>query len=452
MSFIIKPSKLETPIFQLDGGEMYDPISCLSSGRCRPFKKISKSKIDVLVLSPNPISDEEKRALQKLLTDLKEGIEKAKGKKWKGFHEIFRTELELEFDNYDKSGENYVKNILQKLDEYSKTHDLLVIYMPENTRSRIGGPYFKVKAHAIVNKSKEQIIIRPTINKVVKYMSKSNQSNMLKYNDLVWNLALSIFTKLGGVPWKLKENMSPVDVFLALSTIVKPGVLGGKYRAGIAVLQLYNNWGEYENSIYGRLLFVYEENKGMLRVSDEEEDKFTQLVFTIAKKVKGKNVVVHLTDLYAKRLHELLYEILINKGANSVKIIRVQQTSPLRLYMNIEESSQAWPEVGVYWFLESGKIAQLYTTGKWRYYPHKPPYAIPKYAIRPIQVSLEYPKDLELTKEDLRDILWLTKLYPYMLDVPRTRIPIDLRLSHRYAQIVASDENVGMPEDVTFLY
>lgn len=39
-----------------------------------------------------------------------------------------------------------------------------------------------------------------------------------------------------------------------------------------------------------------------------------------------------------------------------------------------------------------------------------------------------------------------------MLDVPRTRIPIDLRLSHRYAQIVAGDENVGIPEDVTFLY
>lgn len=135
-----------------------------------------------------------------------------------------------------------------------------------------------------------------------------------------------------------------------------------------------------------------------------------------------------------------------------MKIIRVQQTSPLRLYMNIEEASQAWPNVGVYWFLEPRRIAQLYTTGKWRYYPHKPPYAIPKHAIRPIQVSLEYPKDLELAKDDLRDILWLTKLYPYMLDVPRTRIPIDLRLSHRYAQIVASDENVGIPKDVTFLY
>ena len=215
---------------------------------------------------------------------------------------------------------------------------------------------------------------------------------------------------------------------------------------------MYNNWGEYESSVYGKILFVYEETKGMLSIDEKNEDKFIQLVSTIAKEARGKNVVVHLTDLYAKRLHEVLCKVLTDKGANSVKIIRVQRTSPLRLYANIKEASRAWPEVGVYWFLEPRKIAQLYTTGKWQYYPHKPPYAIPRYAIRPIQVSLEYPKDSELTENDLRDILWLTKLYPYTLDAPRTRIPIDLRLSHRYAQIVASDGNVGIPEDITFLY
>ncbi|MEB3779054.1 MAG: hypothetical protein GSR85_02310 [Desulfurococcales archaeon] len=452
MSSIIKLNKLETPIFQLDGGEVYDPISCLSSSRCKPLKKVSKLKVDVLVLSPRHMNNGEKQALHKLLSDLKKGVEGVRRKKWKGFYEVFNIELKLEFDEYDVDGENYVKNILQKLDEHSKAYDLLVIYMPEDTRSRIGGPYFKVKAYAIVNKIKEQIVIKPTIDKVIKYNS---QGDMLKYNDLVWNLALSIFTKLGGVPWKLKECMSPVDVFLALSTIMRPGVLGGRYKAGVAVLQMYNNWGEYESSIYGKLLFIYEENKDMLNISDKEEDKFIQLVSTIAKEVKGKNVVVHLTDLYTKKFHELLYEILVNKGANNVKIVRIQESSPLRLYMNIKEASQAWPEVGVYWFLEPRKIAQLYTSGKWQYYPHKPPYAIPRHAIRPIQVSLEYSKDLEdleLARDDLRDILWLTKLYPYMLDAPRTRIPIDLRLSHKYAQIVASDENVGIPENVTFLY
>jgi len=123
----------------------------------------------------------------------------------------------------------------------------------------------------------------------------------------------------------------------------------------------------------------------------------------------------------------------------------------LRLYRNTQHASRAWPEVGVYWFLEP-RIAQLYTTGKWKYFPLKPPYAVPKHTIRPIQVSLEYPQESELTENDLRDILWLTKLYPYMLDTPRTRIPIDLRLCRRYAHIVARDENVGKPKDMTFLY
>jgi len=449
MCSAIKLDKLETPIFQLDGGEGYDPISCLSAGRCKPLKKVYKSKVDVLVLFPRGMNNEEEQALRKLLFDLKEGVKEVKGKRWRGFHKIFETELEFKFDSYDISGENYVRNVLQKLDEYSKTYDLLIIYMPEGIRSRIRGPYFKVKAFAIVNKIKEQIVIKPTIDKVIKY---NNQGEMLKYNDLVWNLALGIFTKLGGVPWKLKECMSPVDVFLALSTIMEPDTSGGKRRAGIAVLQMYNNWGEYESSVYGKLLFIREETKSMLNIYSDEEDKFIQLVSTIAKEVKGKNVVIHLTDLYARRFHELIHEVLVNKGANIVKIVRVQQMSPLRLYMNIEETSQAWPEVGVYWFLEPKKIAQLYTSGKWQYYPHKPPYTVTGYAIRPVQVSLEYPKDLELTKDDLRDMLWLAKLYPYMLDAPRTRIPIDLRLSHRYAQIVASDENVGIPEDMTFLY
>jgi len=447
---MIKLDKLETPIFQLDGGEVYDPISCLSSGRCRPLEKLPMSKIEILVLSPERMHSDEKQALEKLLSDLKEGVEEVKARKWRGFHKVFNTELKLEFDTYDVNEKGYVSNIVQKLNEYSGAYDLVIIYMPEPTRSRIGGPYFKIKAYSIVNKIKEQIIIRQTIDKVTRYVG---EGDVLKYNDLVWNLALSIFTKLGGVPWKLKECMSPVDVFLAISTIMKPGILGGRYRAGIAVLQMYNNWGEYESSVYGKLLFIYEETKGMLSIGDKgSEDKFIQLVLSIAKEVKGKNVVVHLTDLYSKRFHRLLYEVLVDKGANDVKIVRVQQTSPLRLYMNIEKASRAWPEVGVYWFLEPGRIAQLYTTGKWRYYPHRPPYAVPGHAIRPIQVSLEYPKDSDLTKNDLRDILWLTKLYPYMLDAPRTRMPIDLRLSYRYAQIVASDENVGIPEDITVLY
>lgn len=452
MSFVARLNKLKAPIFRLDGGEAYDPISCLSSSsrQCKPLEKVSKSEADVLVLSPRYINNGEKQALHKLLSDLERGVEGVRRKRWSGFHEVFNIELELEFDNYDINGKDYTKDILKKLDEYSKAYDLLVIYIPEDTRSRIGGPYFKVKAYAIVNKIKEQIVIKPTIDKVIKYNA---QGDILRYNDLVWNLALSVFTKLGGVPWEPKEPMSQVDTFLALSTIIKPGVLGDKRKAGIAVLQMYNNWGEYERSVYGKLFFIYEKTKGMLSIDDKEgKGNFVQLVSTIAREVKGKNVVVHLTDLYAKMLHELLCEILVDKGANNVKIVRIQQTSPLRLYMNIEEASRAWPEVGVYWFLEPRKIAQLYTSGKWEYYPYRPPYAIPRHAIRPIQVSLEHPKDLELTKDDLRDILWLTKFYPYMLDAPRTRMPIDLRLSHRYAQIVASGENIGKPEDVTFLY
>ena len=448
MKYIIKLDKIEPPIFQLDGGETYDPISCLSSGRCKPLKKIPRSESSILVLFPKQASSNEKQLLEGILNDLKKGVKGIRSKRWKGFNEVFGIDIELKYENYNIGmKDDYVKDILQKLSEYSGAYDLFVIYIPEQTRSRIGGPYFKIKAHAIVNKIKEQIIIKTTIHKVFEYI---NQNDIFKYNDLLWNLGLSIFTKLGGTPWKLKECMS-VDIFLAVSTIMKPGTLGGKYRAGIAALQMYNNWGEYESSIYGKLLFV--EAKGMLNLGDKEsENKLIQLISTIAKGIKGKNVVVHLSDLYAKRFHELLYDILISKGASDVKILRVQQASPLRLYMDTQKASMAWPKVGVYWFLEPKRIAQLYTTGKWQYYPYKPPYAVPKHTIRPIQVSLEYPRDSELAKNDLKDILWLTKLYPYTLDAPRTRIPIDLRLSRRYAQIVASDENVGIPNDITFLY
>ncbi|MGB9845866.1 MAG: hypothetical protein ACPLF9_08925, partial [Methanothermobacter tenebrarum] len=332
MSIMLKLEEVDTPVFQLDGGESCDPISCLSSGRCKPLRRAPRPKASILVLTSNQITAEEKSALQKLSSDLKEGVKDVKVRRWKGFHEIFDLELEIRYDNYnvDVDKENYVRNIFQKLSDYAKAYDLFIVYMPEPLRSRIGGSYFKVKAYAIVNKIREQIIIKPTVDKAFRYIT---QNDILKYNDLVWNTALSIFTKLGGIPWKLKECMSPIDTFLAISTIMKPGIFGGKRRAGIAALQMYNNWGDYENSVYGKLMFIYEENKGMLDLGDNESrDKFTQLVTTIAREVKNRNVVVHLTDLYAKSFHGLLHEVLINNGANNVKIIRAQRSSPLRLY------------------------------------------------------------------------------------------------------------------------
>ena len=448
MNYIFELNKLEIPIFQLDGAETRDPIACLSYGTCKPLKKAILSKAKVLVLFPEHISYKEKSALRKLLSDLEEGIKGVKVKRWKGFSEVFNIDLELEFKPYIvNKRSSYVSSIIQILREHRKIYDLFIIFMPEYAKSRIGGPYFKVKAYSMLGKIKEQILIKSTLEKVLKYRNE----NILRYNDLIWNFALSIFTKLGGTPWKLKRYMD--NVFLAVSTIVKPDNIGSKQRAGIAVLQMYNNWGEYESSVYGKLMFVYEEAKGMLAIGDSDsEDRFLEIVSTIANDVKGKNITVHLTDLYSKEFHELLYQALVDNGAVSVKIIRVQSSSPLRLYMNIEEAKYAWPEVGAYWFLEPGKVAQLYTTGKWRYSPRRPPYVIHGHAIRPVQVSLEYPENSELTPSDLRDILWLTKLYPYMLDAPRTRMPIDMRLCRRYAQIVASDENVGIPEDVTYLY
>ncbi len=451
MSFIFNLDKIEIPIFQLDGGEGYDPISCLSSGRCKPLKKLSKQAVDVLVLLPEHMSYQEEQIFFTLIEDIKKGVKGVRRKKWRGFDEIFGTELKLTFDRYGIGQEGYLRNLFKKIEEHAKNYDLTIIYIPEITRSRIGGPYFKIKSYAIINKIKEQIIIKQTIQKIAKY---KEIKNLLRYNDLVWNLALSVFTKLGGNPWKLKESMGPADVFLALSTIMKPGILGGKYRAGIAVLQMYNNWGEYESSVYGRLLFITEKEKNIINIgNDEEKEKFIQLISTIIKEIKDKNIVVHLTDLYGTGFYTLLHDVIMDMGANNVKIIRIQRTSPLRLYdPNSEKASLAWPEVGVHWFLEPGRIAQLYTSGKWKYYPHKPPYAIPSHTIRPIQVSLEYPKNLILTKNDLRDILWLTKLYPYTQDSPRSRIPIDLKLSRKYAQIVASNENIGIPEDITYLY
>jgi len=448
MELKVKLSKFETPIFQLDGGETRDPVSSLSSGSCKPIKKITKSNVKVLVLFPKEISQEERNALDTLLSSLMNGVEGIRVKKWPGFQKIFGSKLILERETYGIQ-DQYVRNILRILNDNAKAYDFFVVYMPEPTKSRLGGPYFMVKAYTIVNRIKEQILIKPTINKIIRY---TNQRDLLSYNDLVWNFALSIFTKIGGVPWRLKSPMSPVDVFIALSTIIKPEQLGVKRKAGIAALQLYNNWGEYEQSIHGELMFIYEEDKGVLDVDYESSEDLVRLILTIAKNIKGKNVVVHLSDLYSKGFHTLLYDTLTQQGAASVKIIRIQAESPLRLYKNIEDASQAWPMVACYWFLKPGKIAHLYTSGRWKYYIHKAPYAVPKHTIRPIQISLEYPQHSELTLNDLRDILWLTKLYTYMIDAPRARMPADLKLCHRYAQIIASERNVGTPEDITYLY
>lgn len=444
----VKLNRFETPIFQLDGGETRDPIRCLSSGLCKPLRKVIKPNIRVLVLFPEQISEEKRNALDRLLSSLVNGVEEVRIKRWPGFYEIFGTKLVFEHKTYS-SRDEYVESILRTLSDGAKAYDFFIIYMPEPAKSRLKGRYFKVKAYALVNRIKEQIIIKPTIDKIIKYL---NRRDLLSYNDLIWNFALSIFTKIGGIPWRLKNPMSPTDVFIALSTIIKPERLGVRHRAGIAALQIYNNWGEYEQSIHGELIFIREEVKAILNIGRDSREDFVRLILTVTKNIKGKNIVVHLSDLYSKDFHTLLYDTLIQQGAASVKIIRIQTDSPLRLYKNIKDASRAWPMVASYWFLKSGKIAHLYTSGKWKYYVHKAPYAIPKHTVRPIQISLEYPHSSELTLNDLKDILWLTKLYTYMIDAPRARIPADLKLCRRYAKIVASNENVGPPEDITYLY
>ena len=454
---------IESPNLELANGEGKDPLLALEHHRLKPFKKPELSEIEILIALPKNYR-EEKEFVIKLFDDLRDGLipedksfmEKGYRCRWWGFKNVYDIDLEYEIKEYKYDENNFINGIFQLCEEASKK-EILVVYIPLEYAHYIGSPYFKLKGFFIEKSIQSQMVLKKTFDRYFSLQRnfKNNPWENRGYGSLLWNISLSIFTKAGGIPWKLKEPIEDVSCFIGLATQMAPTApMALKYKKqGIASVQLFNNWGEYEFSQSVEIDEMWRENSALCI----NEEKIKRLLFDILGNVDDKEgyVIVHVTDLYSEGVFSTIQRTVKDQGFEKMKIIRIQSEGPLRLYdTSSEKPSRGWPVLGTYWFLETNKIGELYTSGAWSYFPSPvgKPYAIPGYSITPVQVVLETPKEEALVTKDLRDILWLTNLHFYSQDIQRIKLPADLRLAKRLSKICASYDKPLLLPNITYLY
>ncbi|MDH7508930.1 MAG: hypothetical protein QHH00_05975 [Methanomassiliicoccales archaeon] len=315
--------------------------------------------------------------------------------------------------------------------------------------------YYDIKIHSISKRVQTQMIRENTIFNYPK-----NDNNWK--GEFLWNLSLGIFSKLGGIPWKLKNLLSGVSAFIGLNT-VSSSCSSVVERKGVVALEIINNWGEPITRLLNREARVEKEKEERAIAIDPSEvsSMFESALHTIEKSVgdfrytkENDFVIVHVKDRYAKKVYEEIAETIASRGFKRFKIIHIQEYGGLRLYDPNEKPNYAWPQEGSYWYLEKGKIAFLYTIGTWRYsfQSGKKPYVIGARDLSPLQVNfVKGSEGSELTKDDLWHIYCLTRMHYYTIDLPRIKLPSTIRLGQRAAKLAAR----GLEKndfDVSFLY
>ena len=457
-----------TPAYVFEGGELHDPLLALEHHRLGPFSKPERTKASILALFPSSYNSSEEQFVKLLATDISQGIQMNEEFKtaryvrcrYRGFKETYGGELDFAFEQFPWETED-MTSLLSQLQKHfaSKKHQLTLFFSPFRERSLLGGPYYRVRAAGIDADSKIQWIRRDRVNDydLRRKTFPRDLSKYRSYADFVWNLSLSIFTKLGGKPWKLKNAFPNVSGFMGLATVFAREYSDRYERQGIAAVELFNNWGEYESASFdGTVLTQTERGEIDIYDLDKVEDLIVRATASIAQsptmKPERDLMVVHVSDLYSKRVKKKVMGTLEKAGFKNPRIIRVQDEGPLRLHRKADSKSRVWAPAGTYWFNEEGKLAQLFTAGLWRYSPTAEPYNIPSFTCDPVQVSIEEPTGSELTIDDLKHVFCLSKLYPYTFDVGRKRKPITLTLARRLAQFAASVDIGNKVPDITHLY
>lgn len=446
------------PVLEFKAGKKsIDPVQAFAIQGCEPFKAPSLDrKPEVHVLIPSEI--QESRNVMFIINDLKKG--KIEGKfgrsKYKPFRQTYGFDLEInEPEEY-----KYESDIYKKISEISRLKDkqchIVVIVLP--SRSPLGGFYYNIKVASILKGVQTQVMLQKTVDSYTRLKTEEEKG------DLLWNFSLSVFTKLGGVPWKLHEMMKGVSAFISLNTVSSyERELGITKRRGVVALEVVNSWGDP----IGRFFAIG------VRVEREEEDEAIVVdlgsVDTLMKNALDgiehklvdperskaeEYIIVHVKDRYAESVYEAIRKAIASKGFKKHKIIHVQEEGGLRLYDPSQTITRAWPREGSYWYLEQGRIAFLFTLGRWQYSvsPESEPYIIEAKNVSPLQVNfVDGSKGAQLSDDDLLHIYHLTRLHYYSADIPRIKMPSTIRLGQRAAHLAASGLT-NSDFDVSFLY
>jgi hypothetical protein len=448
---------LDTPELEFRGGKKaLDPVQAFAISSHKPYKIPSIEKSAELILLV-PEKYEFRSEAEEMLRDLERGWTQTifpRSRYPPPFNQTYDINIERkETKEYESLSDinaeiNRIANLLDR-----HLHILVIV---SKQRSAIGEFYYQVKVNSIPKRVHTQIILDATIRKYF-------QSNYQK-GDLLWNLSLSVFSKLGGIPWRLSNRLSGICAFLCLTTIATSTVAGIVRRKGIAAFEIVNSWGEHIGRTFAEAKVEPDKlQRGALSINPDTVSNLVDGALNNVEKSasdveqakKNDNVIIHMTDRYSKTVYDAITERLSKKGFEKYKILHIQERGPLRLYNpDAARSREAWPKEGSYWYLEKGNIAFCYTMGRWPYSTvlEREPYVISPHSVSPIQVNfVRGSKDSTLNKSDLEHIYNLTRLHYYSADIPRIKMPSTTRLGRRAALLAASGLNI-QDFDASYLY
>ena len=442
---------LEPPVLEFKAGKKaIDPVKAFTILGCSPLKTPDlhiTPEIHIMI----PKGNRECRGVVTILNDLKKG--KLTGKfarsRYKPFLEVYNFDLDI------KEPEEYFdeSEIYRKIDEISrlsnkKNHVVIIVSLK---RSPLDGFYYNIKVPSIQKGVQTQFILKQTIEIYINVMSEEDKG------DFLWNFSLSIFSKLGGIPWKLQKILRGIVAFISLNTVTsyEEGIIT---REGVATLEIANKWGEPIGRFFAPRIRVEKERDAIVVDLSSIQilvkgalDRIEKELIDLEKSKLEDHIIIHVNDRYADSVYNAIIKTVASKGFRKFKIIHIQEEGGLRLYDPRKNIYRAWPEEGSYWFLEKGKIAFLYTLGKWKYTTSEP-YIIGARDVSPLQVNFVTGNEgSKLTKDDLHHIYHLTRLHYYSADIPRIKMPSTIRLGTKAAHLAAC----GLTRsdfDISYLY
>jgi hypothetical protein len=127
---------------------------------------------------------------------------------FKPFNQIFKTTLDFQVVEYESSNYNEDKNEDKILEVYEKNYEQFtfpLVVTPNVAKSQIDSIYYRVKAQFLDETLEEKATPSQVFTKDL--LKQRNESNLnTNYNWSLLPTAMQMFTKMGGVPYVLKQS------------------------------------------------------------------------------------------------------------------------------------------------------------------------------------------------------------------------------------------------------
>lgn len=334
--------------------------------------------------------------------------------------------------------------------------DIAVIVLPYDSPVEAKFVYNEVKAASFSRepKLKTQCIRKVTLAKlegieyeISDYKAKRTRS---EHSINLWNFATAVFTKVGGVPWKLKSNMRDVGCFIGMVTNSKLIDERRYVRDKIGVCEVVDSWGTHVIWVREALPSMKRTHEEGLKVIDVDPDDVSTLIQAVLDRycrttlgasydkkietIKNKRLCFHVRDMFSKKVLDAMEKAIDEFGFERYQIVRIEPSGSARIYDG--ESDDNIPLRGLYW-KESDLLATLYTHGRRQYRRGKVRsiHSIHKFGrVSPIGVNiLRQNKGLSIEKV-LQHIMNLTGLCWYTTDI-EIKTPVTLKIARRISEL-----------------